>query len=155
MKIVLFLLATGMFFLPPVSAETQGDGAHYLVAAPSPEVPPSLEHYLFSPSEKIREAGKIIYLLQEIENSPCRFIRNGKSYAGIEAARHLKWKYSFSRDRIKTAREFLEHIADRSIKSGKPYRVDIEGRTYPLRKVLSHELVRLEHFMNARQAATV
>jgi hypothetical protein len=74
-----------------------------------------------------RPAEEITHLLDFVEKSPCSFIRNGVSYPAKEAKAHLERKYAQARDRIKTAEDFIDHVASRSGTSGKPYLVRCGG----------------------------
>lgn len=67
-----------------------------------------------------REIG---HLLDAVARSSCAFIRNGTAYPAAEAKAHLERKYSYLRDRVKTAEDFIEHVASRSSTSGRPYLV--------------------------------
>jgi len=68
-------------------------------------------------------------LLQGLEQSGCRFQRNGRWYGGGDARRHLQRKYDYlrKRDLAATAEQFITHAASRSSVSGKPYRVACAG----------------------------
>lgn len=68
-------------------------------------------------------------LLQGLEQSGCRFQRNGRWYGGDDARRHLQRKYDYLRkhDLVATAEQFIAHAASRSSVSGKPYRVACAG----------------------------
>jgi hypothetical protein len=70
-----------------------------------------------------RTAEEITHLLDFVGMSPCSFIRNGLSYPAKEAKAHLERKYAQVKDRIKTAEDFIDHVATRSSTSGKPYLV--------------------------------
>ncbi len=68
-------------------------------------------------------------LMQALENSACRFQRNGSWYGASEARSHLQRKYDYllRRDLADTAEQFIERAASRSSISGKPYRVSCPG----------------------------
>lgn len=62
-------------------------------------------------------------LFLHIEESGCRFIRNGKTYSPAETVRHIRRKYRHYRDEIDSIARFIELSASRSLISGKPYHV--------------------------------
>lgn len=68
---------------------------------------------------------EINYLLTFMGASGCEFYRNGSWYDSRTAQAHLRDKYVWlaARDRIKTAEDFIEQAATRSILSGEPYAV--------------------------------
>jgi hypothetical protein len=70
-----------------------------------------------------RPAEEIAHLLDFVGMSPCSFIRNGVSHPAKEAKAHLERKYAGVRDRIKTAEDFIDHVASHSSTSGEPYLV--------------------------------
>jgi hypothetical protein len=65
------------------------------------------------------------YLLDRVAASDCTFIRNGKRYAGADAARHLQRKYDYATRKYGdiTAEQFIEHVATKSSWTGKYYLV--------------------------------
>lgn len=100
------------------------------------------------------EQAKIMYLIQQIRNSPYHFVRNGKKHEAPEAAKHLMRKYYAVKSRIDTAKEFITSIASRSESSGVPYMVEFEdGRKYPSRDVLNHELKLFESYLLTQKSA--
>jgi hypothetical protein len=91
------------------------------------------------------EVAKIEYLLERIRHSPYRFIRNRTEYPSVRAAKHLFWKYSIGKKRIKTAQEFIQHIATKSLKTGLLYLVKLpDGQQVSVGKILQNELHLLE-----------
>lgn len=70
----------------------------------------------------------INHLLKYVEDSNCVFIRNDKEYTSKEAAKHLKTKYDFYMDNLKTPEDFIEMAATKSALSGKPYWVRCDGQ---------------------------
>ena len=93
------------------------------------------------------------YLLDYVARSELTFIRNSKRYTSSEAAEHMRAKYQHFKDKIKTADDFIELAASKSLLSGKLYLVVTEqGEAIPsgewLRGVLAdyrgqHEADRL------------
>ena len=69
------------------------------------------------------EEEKIALLIESVRDirEGARFIRNGTEYGAAEAAAHLNRKYSRAKSRVKTAGEFIKHVASRSSLSGKEY----------------------------------
>lgn len=71
----------------------------------------------------MNESEKIEALLISIECSDLIFIRNGIEYSSREARKHLGIKLSKAGMGIRTARQFIDHIATRSTWTGQPYLV--------------------------------
>jgi hypothetical protein len=96
----------------------------------------------FSRAENISNPdNEINYLLNTIEKSGCRFIRNGTPYSAIEAKSHLLSKYSKVKDRIKIAEQFIELIGAKSSVSGEPYLIECtEGKAQKSEEWLKEEL---------------
>ncbi len=87
---------------------------------------------------------EINYLLGYIEQSGCRFYRNGIWYDSKRAQAHLRQKYDYlaARDRIGTAEDFIEQAATKSSMSGKAYAIKcdrgpVETANLWLREVLA------------------
>lgn len=104
------------------------------------------------------EEGKIQYLLAGIEHSEYEFIRNGNTFGGERAVSFLRWKRRHSQYRenpIRTAQDFVEHVADGSKASGRSYRVVLpDGRHEPLRLILHNELSSLEATLQVHRLQT-
>lgn len=80
-------------------------------------------------SRGVSELDRIEKLLRDIAVSGLTFIRNGKEYDSHEAAAHLRRKWRAARGRIRTAEQFIDHIATRSSLSGRPYGIRLrDGR---------------------------
>ena len=75
-----------------------------------------------------------------IAASPCAFIRNGVAYDGAQAADHIKDKYDYYRDDIRSAEDFIALAASKSAMSGKPYLVKCDGATEPAADWINREL---------------
>lgn len=96
------------------------------------------------------ETAKIEYLLERIRTSPYTFIRNDVEYPASKAASHLEWKYGLAANKIKTAPDFITHLASRSIESGLQYLVKLpSGTVYSMQELLTNELRYLEDRLNA------
>ena len=66
---------------------------------------------------------EIQHLLELMENSSCQFFRNGKVYTGAKASQHVRRKYDYFKDKIKTAEDFVRYSATKSEWTGKVYTV--------------------------------
>lgn len=85
-----------------------------LLAALAPQSAPAM-----SEQEKIRA------LLDRVETSSLVFIRNGSEYSSREARKHLELKLSKAGSVIRTAEQFIAHIASGSSWSGAPYYIKL------------------------------
>jgi len=65
----------------------------------------------------------VLHLISHVSGSGLTFIRNTGRYTSVEAAEHMKNKYRHFREEIRTAEDFIERCASRSLLSGKPYLV--------------------------------
>lgn len=74
---------------------------------------------------------EISHLFSYLENSGCRFNRNGTWYQPKEAVAHLgkKYQYLVEKNLAPSAEAFIERAATESSLSGKPYLVQCEGAT--------------------------
>lgn len=87
---------------------------------------------------------EIQHLMKFIERSQCTYIRNGESYTGKDALEHIKKKYDYYEDDIKTAEDFIRLSASQSTMSGKPYTVECKGQnTQTSEEWLMQELIRM------------
>ena len=74
--------------------------------------------------EQIDTVDKTVqHLVSHVSGSGLTFIRNTDKYTSVEAAEHMNNKYRHFREDIKTAEDFIERCASRSLLSGKPYLV--------------------------------
>ena len=74
-----------------------------------------------------------------------KFIRNGSEYSPKEAAEHLRMKRRKAGSKIKTAEDFIDHIASKSYMSGEPYQMKFRnGSVIDIRDILYHKLKRIE-----------
>lgn len=69
-------------------------------------------------------------LMQVLEQSTCRFHRNGRWHEPAEARRHLQRKHDYllKRGLADDTEQFIDRAASRSSISGKPYRVACPGQ---------------------------
>lgn len=111
-------------------------------------LPKFLEHDLDMPCElqqNLSVEQKIEKLIAYIENSDAKFIRNGSEYLAKEAAEHLRMKRRKAGSKIKTAKDFIDHIASKSYMSGEPYQMKFSnGSIINTRDILYHELKKIE-----------
>ena len=77
------------------------------------------------PTDKVKQT--IQYLIEYVSGSELKFIRNAREYTPDEAAKHMNKKYQYFSDDIKTAEDFIELCATKSLMSGKPYLVVDRG----------------------------
>jgi hypothetical protein len=88
--------------------------------------------------------AEINYLLGHLEQSGCKFFRNGSWYAATDARAHLKKKYDYLADKgmIKSAEDFIEKGASESSMSHQAYQVSCSGaQSVPSAKWLSDALI--------------
>jgi hypothetical protein len=99
----------------------------FLLSAPwKPGLAPALwarAAWAAEASHSLSERERIGALLDVVERSAARFIREGTEYSGAEGRKHLERKLWWAGQRIRTAEEFIEGIASRSSTTGRPYRV--------------------------------
>lgn len=72
---------------------------------------------------------EIAGLMQALEQSGCRFQRNGTWYAAAQARSHLQRKYDYllKRDLVTSPERFIALAASRSSMTGRPYKVACDG----------------------------
>jgi len=78
-------------------------------------------------------AAEIQYLLDFVAASNCTFIRNGTAHDPVDAAAHLRLKYSRGKKYVNSAEQFIDRLASESSWTGQPYTVDCDGKTQPSR----------------------
>ena len=66
---------------------------------------------------------EINHLLVFLESTDCRYERNGTLHNGAEAVEHIKKKYSYFSDDIKSTEDFIKYSATKSKISGEYYKV--------------------------------
>lgn len=93
----------------------------------------------------LSESDKIDALIRSVETrTDLTFLRNDTAYSAREAGRHLRTKLIFAGSRVKTADDFIDHIAAGSSMSGKPYLVRfLDGRLVTSAEFLRQELKRI------------
>ncbi len=111
-----------------------------------------LENRLIGTDEavlRVSEAGHatepdlIEGLLKAIETSNATFIRNGTEYNAKKAVEHLRTKWKRAGSRVRTAEQFIEHLASRSSMTGKPYEIREGKKTVPAGDWLRGRLTKL------------
>lgn len=68
---------------------------------------------------------EITHLISYLENSGCRFNRNGSWYSAADAVKHInkKYQYLLEKNAVASAEVFIEKAASESSMSGKAYLV--------------------------------
>ncbi len=74
------------------------------------------------------QATEVDYLLNFVRQSQCTIDRNGTHHTGPKASEHIKKKYDYFRDDIKTTEDFIKYAATKSTLSGKYYSVICPNR---------------------------
>jgi hypothetical protein len=96
-------------------------------------------------ASSMSESQKICALLNAIERANLIFIRNGVEYSAKEARGHLERKLSRAGSRVRTAEQFIQHIASRSYMTGTPYYVKYpDGSTIEVSVWLRRKLREIE-----------
>ncbi len=67
--------------------------------------------------------NEIEHLLNFVANTKCQYERNGTMHTGSEAVKHIKKKYDYYKDDIKTTEDFIRLSATKSKMSGKHYKI--------------------------------
>jgi len=86
--------------------------------------------------------SEIDHLIKYIQNSSCKFIRNGKAHRPEAALEHILKKYDHFKAKIKTTEAFIDFCATKSLLSNQSYQIScpeqewVESR-YWLRKELN------------------
>ncbi|MBU1695000.1 MAG: DUF5329 domain-containing protein [Verrucomicrobia bacterium] len=65
--------------------------------------------------------NEISYLLNVVRTSAVTFVRNGEDHTAPEAAAHMQKKRDHFEKEIKSAEDFIDKAASRSLLSGKEY----------------------------------
>jgi hypothetical protein len=83
---------------------------------------------------------EIEHLLEFVANSGCTFHRNGSDHDSVDAADHMRLKYSRGKRYADTAEHFIDRLASKSSWTGKPYMVTCSNQTEPSGEWLNREL---------------
>jgi hypothetical protein len=73
------------------------------------------------------QAHEVEHLLGYVQSSDCIIYRNGTNYPLEKAMAHIKNKYEYFRDKIKSTEDFIAYSATKSTMSGKYYMVTCPG----------------------------
>jgi hypothetical protein len=94
----------------------------------------------------LTEKQKIQALIKHLEGlKDAQFVRNGTEYDAQTAAKFLRRKWEAHEATIKTARDFIDQVANVSSTSGKPYRIRLKGgQDMKLGDYLAEQLKKLE-----------
>ncbi len=94
----------------------------------------------------LSEAQRIELLIAFVEDlEGAMFVRNGKEYAAAEAAQHLRDKWDWNAEEIRTAEEFIRLVATRSSQTGELYLIRLpDGSERQTAQLLSEELARID-----------
>jgi hypothetical protein len=76
-------------------------------------------------SDAVATDPAIAYLLNAVETSTLTFVRNGKTYDGPAAAKHMREKADYFRKKIHNAEDFIRLAGTKSELTGQPYFVDV------------------------------
>ena len=71
--------------------------------------------------------AEINHLLNYVKTTECKYIRNGSEHSGVDAAAHIKKKYDYFKDDIKSAEDFIRLSATKSTMTGSKYYIDCPG----------------------------
>ena len=99
-----------------------------------------------APAPALSEREKIDALIASVERlRGAVFIRNGTEHDSAKAAAHLRRKLGAAGKRVKTADQFISHLATGSSMTGKPYKIRFaDGRTVESAQYFREQLRRLE-----------
>ena len=90
--------------------------------------------------------SEIEHLLSYVENSGCKFERNGDRFDSHKAREHIQRKYDYvmrwASSRIQSTEDFIELTATESSMSGKKYYVNCDGESQSSSEWLLEELSR-------------
>ena len=75
----------------------------------------------FSVNASANMQAEIRHLLSYVASTQCKYERNGALHTGQEAVAHIKKKYDYFVDDIRTTEDFIEYSATKSKMSGKYY----------------------------------
>jgi hypothetical protein len=88
-------------------------------------------------------ATEVNRLLAAVEGSGCTFVRNGSDHSSAAAAAHMREKFDYFRDQIRTPEDFIRLCCTKSETTGRPYLIRC-GNTMPIPATdwLTRELAR-------------
>jgi hypothetical protein len=88
---------------------------------------------------------EIDYLIAQVADSDCTFIRNGREHDAEAASEHLKMKRERGKRHYDTTEEFVERIASKSSWSGKEYRIRCGETTSTAKQWFGVKLAEYRH----------
>jgi Family of unknown function (DUF5329) len=107
----------------------------------------------------VAERQKIEALIKSIADAKdLQFVRNGKVYDAVTAAKFLRGKLAANDAEVKTARAFIDKVASFSGTSGEPYLIrrsdgtEIKSKDYLLAELGKLEKAELEQRAGKRQS---
>ncbi len=83
---------------------------------------------LFSMGAIASTEQDVQYLINQMHQSDCVFVRNGHRHSGEEAAKHLTRKWDYAKDDITSTQVFIDEVASKSWFTGTPYHVICQGQ---------------------------
>jgi hypothetical protein len=78
-----------------------------------------------------RSEEEVQYLLEFVAASGCTFVRNSTEHDPVDAADHLRLKYSRGGRYVNSAEQFIDRLASESSWTGNTYTVTCDGKTEP------------------------
>jgi uncharacterized protein YdaL len=72
--------------------------------------------------------NEIAHLLNFVSSTDCKYERNGDMHTGEEAVAHIKKKYDYFSDDIKTTEDFIKYSTTKSKMSGDFYKIHCSGQ---------------------------
>ena len=84
--------------------------------------------------------AEIDYLVAEVADSDCTFIRNGREHDARAASKHLQMKRERGRRHYDTTAQFVERIASKSSWSGQDYQIRCGDTTVTAKEWFSARL---------------
>ncbi|VAW58253.1 hypothetical protein MNBD_GAMMA11-2826 [hydrothermal vent metagenome] len=75
-----------------------------------------------------KQEDEVEHLLDFVKKTECLITRNSTEHKGESAAEHIRKKYDYFSDDIKSAEDFIEYSATKSTLSGQYYTVSCAGK---------------------------
>lgn len=140
------LLGAVAFFKAGGSRKEADGGRQQVPPPPRPKPPIALSRATTEVRSKRSESDKIERLITLLNGlTGASFVRNGKTYRVDEAVAHMRMKWDWKKDRIKTVDDFIRIIASKSSVSGKPYLIRLaDGAEMPAEEWFRQQLRRME-----------